>query len=166
MIVSDSTVVRDLLYDGNPINEKCAVVMRMCNSFQRFGTFEIFKDFDMTSGSSGPSIGKEKEMLPRMVKYLLQYHFPNIYNKYKLHEESENIPKDCIEELFRLILCRTAFTAATWQALGFCHGVLNTDNMSILGITIDFGPFGFMEYFDKDFICNHSDKNGRYSYRR
>ena len=53
---------------------------------------------------------------------------------------------------------------ALWQSVGFCHGVLNTDNMSILGLTIDFGPFGFLEYFDKKHICNYSDKEGRYSY--
>ena len=59
---------------------------------------------------------------------------------------------------------RTAKLVALWQSYGFCHGVLNTDNMSILGLTIDYGPFGFMEYFDKNYICNHSDNEGRYSY--
>jgi uncharacterized protein YdiU (UPF0061 family) len=53
---------------------------------------------------------------------------------------------------------------ALWQCYGFCHGVLNTDNMSILGLTIDYGPFGFMEYFDKKHICNHSDQHGLYMY--
>ena len=53
---------------------------------------------------------------------------------------------------------------AQWQGVGFCHGVLNTDNMSILGITIDYGPFGFMDSFDGGYICNHSDVNGRYAY--
>lgn len=53
---------------------------------------------------------------------------------------------------------------ALWQTVGFCHGVLNTDNMSILGITLDYGPFGFMEYFNRDHICNTSDDSGRYSY--
>ena len=53
---------------------------------------------------------------------------------------------------------------AQWQGVGFCHGVLNTDNMSILGVTIDYGPFGFMDAFDGGYICNHSDVNGRYAY--
>lgn len=64
------------------------------------------------------------------------------------------------EELTR----RTAHTVALWQCNGFCHGVLNTDNLSIIGVTIDYGPFGFMENFNPDFICNHSDKDGRYTY--
>ena len=147
--------------------EKCAVVMRLANSFWRFGSFEIFKSHDMRSGSSGPSHGLESEMLPKMINYLLSYHFPNIHKKYNIKDLNINlIPVDCMKELFTVILSRTAFLAATWQSFGFCHGVLNTDNMSILGVTIDYGPFGFMEYFDKDFICNHSDKNGRYSYNK
>ncbi len=59
---------------------------------------------------------------------------------------------------------RTARLVAQWQGVGFCHGVLNTDNMSILGVTIDYGPFGFMDSFDGGYICNHSDVNGRYAY--
>lgn len=67
--------------------------------------------------------------------------------------------------VFLEIIKRTAETVALWQCYGFCHGVLNTDNMSILGLTIDYGPFGFMEYFDKKHICNHSDQEGRYCYQ-
>lgn len=55
--------------------------------------------------------------------------------------------------------------AAKWQCFGFCHGVLNTDNMSMVGLTIDYGPFGFMEHFDANYICNHSDDQGRYAYK-
>ncbi len=166
LIVSDTKVMRDLLYDNNPIMEKCAVVLRLCNTFQRFGSFEIFKGEDYTSGSSGPSDGRQKEMMPRMIKYLLKFHYQTLFSKYKLSDETEKIPEECVKELFYVIMSRTAFLVATWQAFGFCHGVLNTDNMSILGVTIDFGPYGFMEFFDKEHICNHSDKNGRYSYRR
>jgi len=61
---------------------------------------------------------------------------------------------------------RTARLVAQWQAVGFAHGVLNTDNMSILGLTLDYGPFGFMEVFDPGFICNHSDELGRYAFDR
>jgi len=60
---------------------------------------------------------------------------------------------------------RTAQLIAQWQAVGFMHGVMNTDNMSILGLTLDYGPFGFMEAFDAGHICNHSDQQGRYAYR-
>jgi uncharacterized protein YdiU (UPF0061 family) len=66
--------------------------------------------------------------------------------------------------MFEEIADRTIEMVAKWQAVGFCHGVLNTDNMSILGITIDYGPFGFMEHFDPKYICNHSDNEGRYRY--
>jgi uncharacterized protein YdiU (UPF0061 family) len=65
---------------------------------------------------------------------------------------------------FEQIVKRTAILIANWQAVGFCHGVMNTDNMSILGLTLDYGPFGFMEGFDPAFICNHSDHSGRYAY--
>jgi serine/tyrosine/threonine adenylyltransferase len=65
-----------------------------------------------------------------------------------------------LEEVTR----RTGILIAHWQAVGFMHGVMNTDNMSILGITLDYGPFGFMEAFDVDHICNHTDQGGRYSY--
>jgi uncharacterized protein YdiU (UPF0061 family) len=61
---------------------------------------------------------------------------------------------------------RTAAMVAQWQAVGFCHGVMNTDNMSILGLTIDYGPFGFLDAFDPGHICNHSDDQGRYAWAR
>lgn len=68
--------------------------------------------------------------------------------------------------LFEEICVRTAKMVAKWQLVGFCHGVLNTDNMSVLGLTIDYGPFGFMEHFDPNHICNHSDLDrGRYKYK-
>ncbi len=59
---------------------------------------------------------------------------------------------------------RTARLVAQWQGVGFCHGVMNTDNMSILGLTIDYGPYGFIDGFDADHVCNHSDAHGRYAY--
>ena len=66
--------------------------------------------------------------------------------------------------MFEELANRTIKMVALWQSVGFCHGVINTDNMSILGLTIDYGPFGFMEHFDPKFICNHSDNEGRYRY--
>ncbi len=66
--------------------------------------------------------------------------------------------------MFEEIVSRTAKTVALWQCYGFCHGVLNTDNISILGLTIDYGPYAFMEHFDPAYICNHSDHEGRYRY--
>ena len=71
--------------------------------------------------------------------------------------------RPCLE-LLREVIVRTAKLVAQWQAVGFCHGVMNTDNMSILGLTIDYGPYGFIEGFDWGHVCNHSDDGGRYAY--
>jgi uncharacterized protein YdiU (UPF0061 family) len=160
LIGSDDTVARDPLYNGNVIQEECCVVSRIAPSFFRFGSFEIFKGYDSLSGSKGPSVGLEKEMLPTMLEYLAKHHFKPLWDEF----EKDN--HELYSNMFRLIVVRTAVLAAYWQSYGFCHGVLNTDNMSILGLTIDFGPFGFLEYCDPTFICNHSDRNGRYSYAR
>ena len=67
--------------------------------------------------------------------------------------------------MFEELVKKTAEMAALWQCVGFCHGVLNTDNMSMLGLTIDYGPYAFLENYDPNFICNHSDNEGRYSYK-
>jgi serine/tyrosine/threonine adenylyltransferase len=159
LIGSDSTVQRDPLYSGNVIDEECAIVCRVAPTFFRFGSFEIFKSRDPLTGGSGPSIGMENEMMPKMLNYLATYHFPTLSEEYKDKE-----PKQLYSKMYELIVVRTAILAAYWQSYAFCHGVLNTDNMSILGLTIDFGPFGFMEFFDNFFICNHSDRHGRYCY--
>ena len=65
---------------------------------------------------------------------------------------------------FGEVVKRTAELMAQWQAVGFAHGVMNTDNMSILGLTLDYGPYGFLDAYDPDFICNHTDEGGRYSF--
>lgn len=169
LIGSESTVQRDPLYTGNAIYEECAVVCRVAPSFFRFGSFEIFKGKDPLSGSAGPSVGMENEMLPKMLDYVGKYHFTKLYQAYAGEEgfasgnSKENMTEFC-KKLYELVCVRTAILSAYWQSYGFCHGVLNTDNMSLLGLTIDFGPFGFLEFFDNFFICNHSDRHGRYSY--
>jgi uncharacterized protein YdiU (UPF0061 family) len=152
LIVTDTLADRDLLYNGNVIKEKCAVVLRVAPTFWRFGSFEIFK---------GPSAGKEHEMLPKMLDYLLTHHFKDIMNMEDVNKWSRS---DLYYEMYCEIARRTAQMVAMWQCYGFMHGVLNTDNMSALGLTIDFGPFGWMDYMNKQHICNHSDKGGRYSY--
>jgi uncharacterized protein YdiU (UPF0061 family) len=73
--------------------------------------------------------------------------------------------EDKYAKFYQQIVETTAELVAQWQCVGFCHGVLNTDNMSVHGITIDYGPFGFMEAFNPNFICNSSDNTGRYSYK-
>lgn len=95
--------------------------------------------------------------MPAMLNYLVENFFKDIDQSQKSQEEKYRL---MFEETCR----RTAKLAALWQLNGFCHGVLNTDNMSILGLTIDYGPFGFMEHFNPKHICNHSDNEGRYRY--
>ena len=167
IITSDTTVVRDLLYDGHPIDENCAIVMRLAPTFIRFGSFEICLPKNRYSGSSGPSHGMADELLPKLLEYTINH--LKSFGKLNMHTDlailPEDTPKESIYfEAFKEITIRTAETVAKWQGAGFCHGVLNTDNMSILGLTIDYGPFGFMDHFNPDHVCNHSDKDGRYSY--
>jgi uncharacterized protein YdiU (UPF0061 family) len=121
--------------------ESAAVVTRMAPSFVRFGSFEHWH-----------YRGKQEE-LRTLADYVIREFYPEL-------EGAENPYLELLAEVTR----RTARMIAHWQAVGFMHGVMNTDNMSILGLTLDYGPFGFMEAFDVDHICNHTDQGGRYSY--
>ena len=131
---SDQGVVRETM-------ETAAVVIRMAPSFVRFGSFEHWY------------YGKRNDELKILADYVLDRFYPALRAR-------ENPYAALLEEVVR----RTAHLIAQWQAVGFMHGVMNTDNMSILGLTLDYGPFGFMEAFDANHICNHSDNQGRYSY--
>lgn len=94
-----------------------------------------------------------------MLDYLITNFYPEI-------EAAFQTPTEKYTAMYEEVCQRTAKLVAKWQLFGFCHGVLNTDNMSILGLTIDYGPFGFLEHFDPNHICNHSDKDrGRYRYK-
>lgn len=121
--------------------ERGAMVLRLAPSHVRFGHFEYFY------------YTRKPEQQKQLGEHVLALHFP-----------------ECLEQpepylaMFREIVERNAELIAKWQAYGFCHGVMNTDNMSILGITFDFGPFAFLDDFDAHFICNHSDDQGRYSF--
>ena len=121
--------------------ERAAMVLRLAPSHVRFGHFEYFY------------YTKQPEEQKTLADAVLAMHFAS-----------------CLEQpepylaMFRSIVERNAEMVAKWQAYGFCHGVMNTDNMSILGITFDFGPFAFLDDFDANFICNHSDGQGRYSF--
>jgi uncharacterized protein YdiU (UPF0061 family) len=121
--------------------ETSAVVTRMAPSFVRFGSFEhwFYRD--------------KQDELRILADYVLNNFYPELLG-------DDNPYKALLAEVTR----RTAHLVAQWQAVGFMHGVLNTDNMSILGLTLDYGPFGFMEAFDSNHICNHTDQHGRYSY--
>jgi len=156
-ITSDSRVVRDIFYDGNQQMERCTIVSRIAPCFIRFGSFEIFKPQDKFTGRTGPSVGR-MEILQQLLEYVIDNFYPEIALAHPEDREERYM------EFYKEVVRRTARLVAMWQCVGFCHGVLNTDNMSILGLTIDYGPYGFMDYFEPDFICNGSDKDGRYSY--
>ncbi len=135
VIGSDLRVMREL-------PETTAVVTRMAPSFVRFGSFEHWFYND------------RKTELATLADFVIARHYPWLLdeaNKY--------------QALLREVTRRSAELVAQWQAVGFMHGVLNTDNMSILGQTLDYGPYGFMEAYDPAHICNHTDAQGRYSYR-
>ncbi|HUW27048.1 MAG TPA: YdiU family protein [Sulfuriferula sp.] len=121
--------------------ETAAVVMRMAPSFVRFGSFEVFF-------SRG-----QPEAIRILADYVIARHYPELVDapdKYPL--------------FLRAVVLATARLMAQWQAVGFAHGVMNTDNMSILGLTLDYGPFGFLDVYDPGYICNHSDQGGRYAF--
>ncbi|MCS4532839.1 protein adenylyltransferase SelO [Neisseria montereyensis] len=121
--------------------ETAAVVTRIAPSFIRFGHFEYMYHTG------------QHQNLPLLADYLIDQHFPAC-------RDAENPYLALFHEVNR----RTAELVAAWQSVGFCHGVLNTDNMSALGLTIDYGPFGFLDAYDRHHICNHSDTGGRYAY--
>lgn len=134
IVGSDEEVYRETV-------ETAAVVTRVAQSFVRFGSFEVFYHRG------------QYEQISQLADYVISRNFPHLENeteKYTL--------------FFQEILTRTAHLMAQWQAVGFSHGVMNTDNMSILGLTFDYGPFGFMENYNPGYICNHSDHGGRYAY--
>lgn len=122
--------------------ETAAVVTRVSPSFVRFGHFEHFYAADRTSE------------LRALAEHVIDRFYPAC-------READ----DPMLALLGAVVERTAELVAQWQAVGFCHGVMNTDNMSILGLTIDYGPFGFVDGFNAGHICNHSDTQGRYAYR-
>lgn len=134
VIGSDTPVWRET-------QERGATVPRLAPSHVRFGHFEYFY------------YTKQPEQQKILADHVLALHFP-----------------ECLEQpqpylaMFTRIVERNAELIALWQAYGFCHGVMNTDNMSILGITFDFGPYAFLDDFNANFICNHSDHEGRYAF--
>ncbi|XP_078661704.1 protein adenylyltransferase SelO, mitochondrial-like [Branchiostoma floridae x Branchiostoma belcheri] len=157
-VTSDSKVLRDVYYNGNASYEKCTIVLRIAQTFLRFGSFEIFKPTDEITGRKGPSVGRN-DILITMLDYAIKTFFPEIQAAHAGNSDERYLA------FYREVIHRTARLVAEWQCVGFCHGVLNTDNMSILGLTIDYGPFGFLDRYDADNICNGSDDGARYSYR-
>ncbi|XP_015224755.1 PREDICTED: selenoprotein O-like, partial [Cyprinodon variegatus] len=157
LVTSDLYVSRDPLNNGQRIEERCSVVMRLAPTFIRFGSFEIFQGRDEFSGLEGPSAGRH-DIRAQLLDYVIESFYPQIQQAHHDRKERNLL-------FFKEVMMRTAKLVALWQCVGFCHGVLNTDNMSILGLTLDYGPFAFMDRFDPDFVCNASDKRRRYSYQ-
>ena len=139
LVTTGDLVWRDMMYDGHPKQEKGAIVCRVAPSFIRFGNFEIF------------SSRKDYHNLKRLADYTIQYFFPHIQG-----EESKKYL-----EFFREVSQKTLDLMLAWQRVGFVHGVMNTDNMSILGLTIDYGPYGWLEDYNPDWTPNTTDKEGR-----
>ncbi len=136
LIHSDTPVYRETIETG-------ALLVRVAPSHVRFGSFEYFFYTD------------QYHHLQTLVDYLIGAHYPEL-------PENENKYLALLES----IVSKTAGLIAKWQAVGFCHGVMNTDNMSMLGLTLDYGPFGFIDQYDPEFICNHSDHTGRYAFNQ
>jgi uncharacterized protein YdiU (UPF0061 family) len=156
-ITSDDTVTRDILYSGHPIQERCTVITRIAPTFIRFGSFEIFKTRDRETGRVGPSVGRQ-DILHQLLDFVTQSYYPQVHIQEPEHRRARTAL------FFRDLCVRTAHLVSAWQCAGFCHGVLNTDNMSIVGVTIDYGPYGFLDRYDPGHICNGSDNEGRYAY--
>lgn len=134
MIGSDEEIYRETIESG-------AMLVRVAQSHVRFGTFEVFY------------YRQQHDQIKTLADYVISHHYPyfaDVQDKYV--------------QFLQDIIKRTARLIAHWQAVGFSHGVMNTDNMSIIGLTLDYGPFGFMDAFNPRYICNHSDYAGRYAF--
>ncbi|NNG14770.1 MAG: YdiU family protein, partial [Gammaproteobacteria bacterium] len=132
---SDDEVYREQIETG-------AMLTRLAPSHVRFGSFEVFYYRD------------QHEPIRTLADYVIEHHYPELTER-----------DDKYLALLKTVISRTARLLAQWQAVGFAHGVMNTDNMSILGLTLDYGPYGFVEAYDPDYVCNHSDHEGRYAFK-
>ena len=143
LALTGDNVLRDVLYDGNPAYEKGAIVSRIAPSFLRFGNYQIF------------TARNDIKNLKILTDYTIIHHYSHL----------GALSKQTYIEFFREVSERTLTMIIHWQRVGFVHGVMNTDNMSILGLTIDYGPYGWLEGFDFEWTPNTTDRqNKRYSY--
>ena len=134
--LSGDKVLRDVMYNGNPAYEKGAIVCRLAPSFIRFGSFEILASRNDT------------QTLKKLTDYTLKHFYPEITSK----------GKQKYLDLLITVRNKTVDMIVHWQRVGFVHGVMNTDNMSILGLTIDYGPYGWLEGYDHGFTPNTTDR--------
>lgn len=139
LALSGDEVLRDVMYDGNAAYEKGAIVCRVAPSFIRFGNFQIF------------AANKDETTLRQLTDYTIHHFYPGV----------EAGTKAGYVEFFRRVTERTLDMILHWQRVGFVHGVMNTDNMSALGLTIDYGPYGWLEGYDENWTPNTTDSGGR-----
>ncbi|MEI6255212.1 MAG: YdiU family protein [Planctomycetota bacterium] len=143
LVATGESVMRDMFYDGHPRAEPGAVVCRVAPSFTRFGNFQIF------------TARQELVQLRQLADFTLQTDFP------ALAPTAGPATPEHYAEMFAEVCRRTAVMIVHWMRVGFVHGVMNTDNMSILGLTIDYGPYGWLENVDPDWTPNTTDAQGR-----
>jgi uncharacterized protein YdiU (UPF0061 family) len=141
LVMTGEHVIRDMFYDGNAAPEKGAIVCRVAPSFIRFGNFEL------------PASRGEIELLGSLVDFTIARDFPSLAS---IQNQQERRAR-----WFTQVCERTAIMVAHWMRVGFVHGVMNTDNMSILGLTIDYGPYGWIDNFDPNWTPNTTDAVGR-----
>ena len=145
LVATGDQVLRDVLYDGHPAPEPGSVVCRVAPSFTRFGSFQL------------PAARGDKDLLRQLVEFTLEADFPHLARRGTFEEQ--------LAAMFGEVCERTAELVVHWMRVGFVHGVLNTDNMSILGLTIDYGPYGWLEGFDPAWTPNTTDAGTlRYRY--
>jgi len=155
LVTTGEQVVRDMFYDGNPQLEMGAIVCRVAPSFTRFGHFEIL-------ASRG-----ELDLLKQLITFTIDRDFADWYITQPNKLADKQLTPELINAWFMEICERTALMIAHWMRVGFVHGVMNTDNMSILGLTIDYGPYGWVDNFDPGWTPNTTDAQGkRYCFGR
>jgi hypothetical protein len=135
IVAGDEAVLRERPEPG-------AMLLRMAPTHVRFGSFQTFFSW------------RQPDQVRRLADYVIEQHYPDLAPA-----------DDRYARMFVEVALRTARLIARWQAVGWAHGVMNSDNMSIVGLTLDYGPYGFLDAYDPEFICNHSDHHGRYSFR-
>jgi serine/tyrosine/threonine adenylyltransferase len=145
LVGTGDAVIRDMLYDGNARPEPGAIVCRVAPSFIRLGTFEL------------PARRGELDLLASLVDFTIRRDFPHLWCEDELGAPTA----DARAAWFHEVCTRTATLMVHWMRVGFVHGVMNTDNLSILGLTLDYGPYGWLEDFNPDWTPNTTDAQGR-----
>ncbi|MDO8909069.1 MAG: YdiU family protein [Pseudohongiella sp.] len=148
LVTSGDKVVRDMFYDGNPQAEPGAIVCRVSPSFVRFGSFEL------------PAARGDVELLQKLVRFVIRSDWPDLASRLAA-ANSDAKTKQVYLDWFSRICALSQEMVIHWMRVGFVHGVMNTDNMSVLGLTIDYGPYGWVDDYDPDWTPNTTDAGQR-----